>query len=213
MQVRAGNRFSQSGEGSEHVVLPFPVPRKDIAPVTRVRSTSIVSSLELLRKEGHYERYLSIVSEHRNEILSCVAGAWLHVSVARTHYEACDALNLSLGEQVALGRAAAEQSRTGWISQALRVIRAAGATPWSLVGYLDRMWQRGMNGGAVAVFGTGPKEARLEFIGCELFEIPYFCRAYRGVIDSLGAVFSTRHYTQELPRRARNELILRTQWV
>lgn len=198
---------------NEQVVLPLSVPRQSVARVTEVRSTSVVASIELLREEGQFERYASALLDHRDEILSCIAGEWLPVAVARAHYEACDALGLSASEQFAMGRAAAQHARTGWVAQALRIVRAVGVTPWSLVGFLDRMWARGMKGGAVAVYRLGPKEARLEFIGCELFQIPYYRNAYRGVIDALGAAFSERHYTQELPRCSADEGIFKTQWV
>ena len=197
----------------ERVVIAPPAPRHAIAVVTAMRSAQIVSSLQLLRARGHFDRYTSLLRDQRSEIFSCVPGTWVSMATARAHYRACDALGLSEKEQVAMGEAAAQHARTGWIAQALRIVRASGVTPWSLVGYLDRMWQRSMIGGAVAVYRLGPKEARLEFIGCELFEIPYHRHAYRGLIDSLGAAFSQRHYTREVLPRAPNEAIFRTQWV
>lgn len=112
---------------------------------------------------------MSFLGEHRDEILFCIAGAWLPMKVAREHYRACNRLELSDDEYLAITRTGAEA-------------RAPGATPWTAFTLTHRGWSRACDGGAVGIYALGEKRARLEFVGCELFDIPYFRRAVRFMI-------------------------------
>lgn len=184
-----------------------------LVAATQFRSTPIITSQETLRANGHFHRYVELLGNGREEILHCLAGTWLPMATARAHYDACDALGLSPSEQFAMGRAAAEHARTGWLSTFMSLARGAGATPWVWVERADRIWPRLMNGGYATAFRLGPKEARLEYGGCELFDVPYFRNGFRGMIDMLGCLLSKKHYTRELPRRTKGEVIFRVQWV
>jgi len=201
------------GAQGEEVVLPFAAPRDRIERSTAFRSTWITSSLQSLRVMGLFERYLELLRSHRDELGTCVAGVWLPMAVARAHYEACDGLRLATDEQVAVGRAVGERARGTWLSPTIRVARAAGVTPWTMLPHLNRLWTRAAMGGGVAVFRLGPKEARIEFVGCELFDIPYFRHGLRGVLLSIGDLFARKGYIQDLPFRQPGEANFRAQWV
>ena len=201
----SGNALEFAGaavDPQEEAIVPLPGPRAKIPPVTAYRSTWVVSSLDGLRSHGHFERYLGGLREHRGEILSCVAGTWLPMPVVRAHYQACDALGLSEEQitEMALGPGA--RVRRAWYSRLIAVAEKSHGDPWSVLAQLDRTWQRGANGGATAVFRVGPKDARVEYVGCELFRIPYFCQALRGVLVSLVERFgagSVRMLYQQTP--------------
>ena len=92
-------------------------------------------------------------------------------------------------------------------------MRAAGVTPWAMVMQVDKFWRRTSDGGAVAAFRLGPKEVREEYVACELFDVPYFRRAFRGVLQAFGDLFCSKGYVHELPRRARGEANYRAQWT
>jgi hypothetical protein len=159
------------------VILAFPEPLESIPNTTQFRSTWIVQSLGSLRSSGHFERYLTELREYKEEILSCVAAAWLPIEVARAHYRACDALGLSAEEQAAIAQGSGAQIRKAWHASLISAAEKAGASPWTVLPVLHRAWRRGANGGAAAVYRLGPNMARIEYRGCELFDIPYFRQA------------------------------------
>jgi hypothetical protein len=172
-------------EQQEEAIVPLPGPRSKIPPATAYRSTWVVSSLDTLRAHGHYERYLGELREHRDEILSCVAATWLPMPVVRAHYRACDALKLSDEEIASMALGPAARIRRAWNARIIAAAEHAKEDPWPVLAQLDRQWRRSANGGALGVFRLGAREARIEYVGCELFRIPYYCQAVRAVLLSL----------------------------
>ena len=202
-----------SAPDEEEAVLPFAAPPETIPMATEFRSTLIVASLQSLREHGHYERYGHILQTRRDEILSCVGGTWLPMAIARAHYEACDALGLTLRQQFEMGHAVGDRARKSWFASALKVARGVGVTPWSLAPYLDRLHQRTINAGAVAAFRLGPKEARIVYVGNELLDIPYFHEASRGLLHAIAEMFCEKMYSHELPGRQSGGASFRLQWA
>lgn len=200
-------------EGSEETVLPFSAPPRTIPVATAFRSTWISSSLESLRAAGHFERYRALLREHEDAILSCVAGTWLPLAVARAHYLACEELKLTIDQQLTLRRGAGTQIREAWLATFIATAEQKDSTPWTILPLLHRLWVRGVNGGAVGVFRTGPKEARAEYAGCDLFDIPFFRQAVRSLLivwlehacDTLAVTI--------LPQQIANECRYQMRWA
>ena len=159
--------------------MPLPCARESVPRTVAFRSTWVVSSHEGLRAIGKWEKYLACLRDHREAILSCVAGAWLPIDVARTHYQACDDVGLSTDEIDVMGRGAGGQVRKAWHATFFAAADRAGASPWGVLSQIDRLWRRSAEGGAVAVFGLGDRQARIEYVGCRLVEISYFRHAVR----------------------------------
>ena len=197
----------------EETVLAFPGPRAFVRRATEYRSTWIVSSLQTLRERGHFDDYNQHLKTHRETILGSVAGVWLSMEIPRAHYEACEALGLDADEQFTMGLAVGERAQGSLLATVVKTARGAGVTPWTILPLVDRLWRRGANGGAAAVFRLGPKEARCEFVGCELFDIPYFRHAFRGVLHGIAVKFCAKHYVHDVATRATGEAIFRMQWV
>src|SRR5450432_2967721 len=99
---------------AEEAVLSFPGPRRTIVPATSFRSTWIVASIESLRNFGQFERYRALLGERSDEVLTCVAGVWLPMAVARSHYRACESLGLSIEEQTAMSQSTDNHVRRAW---------------------------------------------------------------------------------------------------
>jgi hypothetical protein len=95
----------------------------------------------------------------------------------------------------------------------VKVAKGAGVTPWTILPQFDRLWRRGADGGAVGIFRVGPKEARIEVVGCELLDIPYFRHAFRGVLLGVVAFFCQKGYMHEAPGRGAGEAIFKFQWA
>jgi hypothetical protein len=198
----------------EEVILPFPLPRAQIEPATHYRSTWIVSSLQSLRAAGHFDRYVVLLPvEMKSEILDAVAGVWMPMPIARAHYLACDALGLSSDEQLAMGASVGERAQGNVLSTVVRAARGAGVTPWTIIVQFQRLYARGCDGGAVAAFKIGPKDARVEFVGCELFDIDYFRHAFRGILLGIMSLFCKKAYVHETPKHGRGEVTFHVQWA
>jgi hypothetical protein len=171
--------------------------------------------MSALRDKGYFDSYaLALAPEHRDELLNAVAGVWIPVEVARAHYRACDALQLSPDAETELGRAVFERTGDTMFGTVLRLAKGVGVTPWTLLPHLHRFWERGYDGGGLRVLRIGPKEARIDLIQCSLTEGRYFRNAVRGLMGSVVQLFCERAYLQEPPGpRALGAMSLRAQWA
>jgi hypothetical protein len=171
-------------EVSGEAILLLPGPRNSVPAATHFRSTWIVASLDSLRINGHLERYRKNLRAYHEELFSCIAGEWLPMSVARAHFEACDALELSPREMNAMVRGG-RQVRQAWFANLIAAARKARESGpdanWDVLSQLDRMWRRTANGGATAVYRLGEHKAQIDYVGCDLFDIPYY-RASTGTV-------------------------------
>jgi hypothetical protein len=195
------------------VFAQYPAADEAVEPAVRFRTTWILSSVASVRGHGHFERYVGhLSSRDREAILSATAGDWLPLETARAHYLACDALDLSTREQIDMSRGAFDRAEH-WVEPMLKLIRATGATPWACYAQLGRIWQRVVQGGAVAVYRSTPQEARIEYSACELFNVPYFRLGIRTVIHCLAAPFCEHHIVDDLPRVRDAHAAFRSRWT
>ena len=199
----------------EETLVPLPAPRAQIPSATRFRSTWIVSSLDSLREAGHFDRYLiKLGFQHRDVLLETVAGAWLPMATARAHYDACDRLELSLDQQLEMGRAVGKRTQASLLSTVVKAARGVGITPWAILPQIPRLWMRGIDGGGGAsVHRLGPKEARVELVGCELLDVQYFRNAIRGVLLGSSTLFCERAYVHDVVPRRAGDVAFRLQWA
>jgi hypothetical protein len=201
--------------GAEEIVLPFATERHLVEPATFVRSTLLMSSLRALREEKLVDRYrAALPAEHHDPIFGAVAPQWLPVALAVAHYDACDKLQLTPTELVQLGMRVAHFAQGTFIKTVVAFATSAGATPWTLLMQGRRMWERAWIGSDLAVFKLGPKEARLEIVGCPCARIPYFRTANRGILQSVVQLLAQRAYVSEIRKLStETSLAYKMQWV
>jgi hypothetical protein len=208
---RESGIFDKDEAATGEVILPFPAAsRAGIASRARHwRSTWVISSLQTLKTRGHYARYVELLPhEHRDAVLLGVAGVWLPMADAVAHYRACDALGLSRSEQVSLGLAVGERAQGTVLRTAVQM------TPWTILPQMQRLWDRGADGGAVEVRKLGPKEAAVHVVGCDVLGVPYFRSALSGVVQGVAQLFCSRAYVHEVTEPgARASARLRIQWA
>lgn len=182
------------------VELHCPAPR--VPPVVRVRGTLLASSLQGVRERGLQDTYFEALdSQHHDTIREMVAATWLPVEVAMAHYEAVDALGLSARAQWTMGRRVAERVQHGWAGTVVRALKASGAvTPLRVLGRFPSGWERLMDGGATAVYQTGPKDLRVEGHGVPMAPGTYFRNAFGGMFESTLELVARTVYVSELPR-------------
>jgi hypothetical protein len=198
----------------EHEVL-LALPRT-IPVLTGVRSTLIQSSLDTLRKRGHFERYLKLLEpRHRATLLETLAPEWLTPEVANAHYLACDALELPADELMQIGEAVGERIQGTFIGTISRRARLVGLTPWLMVPHFERLRERLLRGGGMEVTRTGPKDCDVDMRVLGLCQHAYFRAAFCGVLGSvlvLGAGKSVRVRVATMTDFAQR-CVFRCSWV
>ncbi|HEY6558573.1 MAG TPA: hypothetical protein VI072_14925 [Polyangiaceae bacterium] len=188
----------EDDEGAE-VVLPFPAEPRLIQPTTQVRSTLIMSSLQMLRDEGLYGEYQRhLQGEYRELVLGVTSPCWLPIEAAMAHYGACNDLALPSTRVADLGRRASMKSHGTFLGVALNIARGVGVTPWTVMGQTRRIWERGFVGGGIAVFKLGPYDARLEIVAWPPARIEYCRHAFRGLAHGVCLLLSKMATVREV---------------
>ena len=187
-----------------------------VEPVTHMRSTLVAASLLSLKSLGHLDAYLrNLPAALHDTILHSVAGMWLPLEIGVAHYRAADALDLSVEEQIAVGHAVADRIQKSLLGTLVRVAKSAGVTPWTGLEYSPRLWGRVLQGGSLALYRLGPKEARVECHGApELARLPYFRNGFRGMFLGSGQLFCEKLYARDLASFvARGVVAFQVAWV
>ena len=164
------------------IVIAHPALGKRAEPVRRVRSTIIAAGVATLRANGHFDTYAdALEGESRDALLATVAGAWLPVELALAHYRACDTLQLSHAERLAIGLTVGSSAHDSLLLGLKQLASAAGVTPWTLVSQYERLWSRTFDGGGFRILKVGPKDGVIELNQLPLAASPYFRSAFCGV--------------------------------
>lgn len=184
-------------------------------PLRRVRSTLLVASYRMVQKMGREDQYLrALAAEYHEPIKGAVAGTWILAEVALAHYAACESFALTNEEQVDIGRTVGAQIRGTLFGTIVYLSKEAGATPWTVVGALPRLWPRLFDGSWITMWKQGPKEVRLDIQGLPLVDARYFCNALRGQIMGTLDLFCTRTYVTSRPERlGPSAHSMRIQWA
>jgi hypothetical protein len=169
-----------------------------------------------LRQRGHFERWLALVDPlHRATIVESLAPSWMPIEVAIAHYAACEALDLSHAEQVAMGGAVGDRIQGSFLTTLMKSARAAGYNPLVLLSQFDRLYARLYQGGSVQLTQTGPKDAEVEVRGMQTTRFPYFRIAFTGVVRA-GILFSgvrVGYVKQGTYGAASDTLVMHASWV
>ena len=188
-----------STAAQQEIIVPLSSSRERLEPVSQIRSTVLTTSLKAIRERGHGDRYLALLPErHHETVRACFAGAWLPIEIGLAHYEACDALGLSLQEEFAIGKEVGLKIQGTFLGTMVKMAKAAGVTPWLCLSKYQRLYDRLFVGGGVIVTRLGPKEARIEGLKLPLARIPYFREAFRGLNEASVELFCTKAYVEEI---------------
>jgi hypothetical protein len=147
-------------------------------------------------------------------VLETVAGVWLPVDVCMAHYRACDALDLSKREAWEIGMEVTRKVHGTSLALAFRLAKQAGVTPWSILAPLPRLWERVWQGGGIAIYERGPKEAILEVIQWRPAGIPYVRHTIPAVVHGVVELFCRKaHVTEVADLTSETSIGLKLQWV
>lgn len=196
---------------NDDVVLALPSP---VRPFTRLRSTVVLASIESLRLRGWFDDYLRALDPaHRDTLVNAVAATWLPLEAAKAHYAACDSLPLTPDQQAQAGRGTFDGSRGTLMGTAIGLARGAGVTPWEVMPQLQRIWDRGCDGGGILVVRAGPKDAHVDIVQCPLLASPYMRHGMRGLTAAIVEMFCTRAYVTERRPGSGAAAHYRVQWA
>jgi hypothetical protein len=201
---------------SEDIVCPFPEPLEKLAELSHVRATLLASSMQTLRARGLFERYSELLDPaHRAAVLDSVAGEWLAVEHAFAHYTACDQLELTVDEQIAIGRDVSRRTHETFLGLLVKLARGVGVTPWVVMPKINSLYQRVFRGGGTQITRVGPKDAKAEMVGLTLLRIPYFRNALLGMYEAGIGLFATNVQVRSVSLAASppgKQFVMRIQW-
>jgi hypothetical protein len=202
-------------EATDKALLPFPGAPSSLGAASAARSTLVTTSIQALRARGLHDRYVQhLDAPHRETLLTAVAGVWLPIDAAVAHYQACEALHLDVGDQLAIAMEVGDRVHGTFLGMMVRMARTAGVTPWPALAQSAKLYGRLFCGGGVAVTPTGPKDARVDLVGNVLCGIEYFRVGVRGIYQAALQLFCRRVMIFELPvRRAPSSMAIRISWV
>jgi hypothetical protein len=188
-------------------------PPAAFRPVSRARSTILLAARSALFEAGHEARYLAALDAGTRRALEAVVpGNWLTLEAVRAHYRACDSLGLSANAVATIGRAVNDRIQGTLYGTFIRVFNEAGGTPWNVLPHWQRFWDRGYEGGALRITKLGPKDVRVDVLGCVLCESHYFRNSLRGISHGFIEVFCKKAYSTEVAS-AGDGVSYRYQWA
>ena len=157
---------------SEEIILPFPAPaRDDRDGEAKLRSTLVASSARVAAaaQSSSIATARLLPAEHREVILSTVAGLWLPMEVGLAHYEAVDRLGFTTEEEEQIGAEVSHKLHDTFLGTVMKMATNAGVTPWTLLPKGNQFYGRLFRGGGgTRVIKLGPKEARSDVVGLPL---------------------------------------------
>jgi hypothetical protein len=197
---------------AEEVVVP--PPSQGVVQLAQVRGTLVTASIHALGERGLLDRYYAnLPLPERDEMKAVIASSWIPETLARAHYHACEALQLSQVDIAAIGGEVGAKIRATFLGALLRAARETGATPWLYFRGLPRLYPRICIGGAMAIYKLGPKEARAEWYAIPGLTIPYFRAAFRAGNRSIIELFCQKAYVTEVRATAGGDWAYRASWV
>ena len=167
---------------------------------THVRGSLLLSSVQALRAAGLFDLYAAhLTPAAEAAIFSFPASHWHSMLVALDHYTACEALNLTMAQQVDLGYQVSTRVQGTFVALLLRTARRLGVSPWTVLDNVEKIWDRVLTGGGGArVRRISDHSAHCKLAGLPIVDIPYLRNAWRGAFIAALEPFCTRVLVTEI---------------
>jgi hypothetical protein len=150
---------------------------------TKIRSTVLSSSLSAIDALRLRSAYLAILpKEDHHAMQSLVVGEWVPMPLGISHYSAVDALGLSPEQARENGRRVADHVQKNYLVTMVKML-GLGITPWSILARAQSVLDRLLFGARVALYRTGPKDARVEIHGAQIAKFEYVRGGWAGMIE------------------------------
>jgi len=150
--------------------------------VTHVRGTVLANSLAIVRDRGLRDAYEArLPAEHHATMASLTPQAWFPVDFADAHYGVLSTLITDRAEQIEIGRESAARIQLNHLKTLFRAMRVTGAvTPARALTLVQKVVDRVMQGGDVAVYRTGMKDAEIVCRDIPMVRHQYFRNSWAG---------------------------------
>jgi len=197
----------------EAVCLP-PTTRANTPLVDAVRGFVFSSGRTWFQKQGLIDSYLAELPDAlRDRAFTITALEWIPLDEALACYAACDALHLSGEQQREVGRFVSSANNGALIETIARLAGGLGVSPWGPLKGLHKVWLRSNRGGAVAVYRTSERSARIELWRVPLVQSPFFCTSMCGAIEAGLLLFrKTATVTEVRDEATEDGLTMRATW-
>jgi hypothetical protein len=195
------------------IVLPFRAPNPK--PVVEARSTLIVSGIQMLRAQGLYERYVSLLAPTvREQMMALVAGLWIPGDLALEHYRTVDRLGLPKTTIEAIGAEVAKAAYKTVLARVPTTSRGTDATPWIILLLSHRNLDLNWRGSDMMITKEGPQEAIFIWAGQPCASVPYFVISWGSFLRSLISPFCGRASHRLISERCTTTTIaIRLSWI
>ena len=167
------------------------------------------------RARGLDDRYWEHVSpRYTGSLRELSVQMWVPMDVVLAHYAAMDKLALPRDEVVQIGRAVGDRFQKGFLGHLVRTLRAAGTfQPTSLLTRLDRVVARAVDGGAVAAWKVGLKDALIEHRAMPLARYDYVRAGWEGMYQAGMELVVKRVFVREQPQPSDDSAKYLVSWV
>lgn len=168
--------------GTGELIYAPPKSRTATPPVDAVRGFVFTSGVRWMEQHGVLEKFTTLLPEHlREQVRSLTATEWIPIERALEVYATCDALDLTIDEQLDIGRFVVLANNGVVLNTILRLVGKV-SSPWTALQHTDSLWQRSNRGGAIAVYKLNEKSARLELWNVPMARSRFFVTSMRGSI-------------------------------
>jgi hypothetical protein len=187
-----------SGNEEGYLAPPRYTPSARV-PVQRVRGSVIASSLNAARMAGkEAEYFFALAEDAAAEIRALVTSAWLPAEIAMAHYRAMESLGFSPQEAHANGRYVVERIEGSYIATVVKGLgKAVGPLP--ILKRLPAARDRMLDGGDVAVWMEGARDARVEMFGTCLAKFDYVRNGWAGMFEGAIGLVTSRCLAKVIP--------------
>ncbi len=134
-----------------------------------MRGTNFVAGRRWLREQGLESRYFAALPDDaRASVLAVQATEWVPMALVMTHYGALDTLELSPAREIEFGANVSRNINGTVLSTVASLAGRVGLSPLVPLKRAAKIFARNFRGGAVGIYRTGPREARIDVLGAPM---------------------------------------------
>lgn len=183
-------------------------------PLRAAKGTVLFTTWRFYQERGWLNKYIAALPRDcRDEVMATASSDWVPLRHLMAHYEACEALELSIADQIEVGRVVADAVHGAFLNTLARMVGHLGVTPWMILPQCNKLWQRSWQGGAMMVYRCGDKIARLEIWAAAVAQSSFHRVSMRGATIAGIGPFCDHLEVFEIPeRRTSMSYSLRLAW-
>ncbi|MFO0660403.1 MAG: hypothetical protein U0165_11320 [Polyangiaceae bacterium] len=198
----------------EEPLYTLPTSQFTTPPLVAAKGSVLFTTWKLYRERGWFSRYVdALPRQYRDNVMSTSVADWVPLPHLQAHYDACEALNLSIDEQIEVGRVVADAVHGAFLNTLSKMAGKLGISPWIPLAQCNKLWQRSWQGGAMMVYRCGERSARLELWSVAVAQSSFHRVSMRGATLAGVEPFCGHLDIFEIPeKRTHNSYALKLVW-